>query len=352
MKALVLESNAHLCLEERPTPVPGDGEVLVKIHACGICGSDIGRIMKGGAYHYPLVPGHEFAGTVAQLGPNATGIREGEAVAVFPMLPCGYCDDCRAGRYNLCRQYDYFGSRRDGGFAQYVAVPRQNLVPLPQDLPLEIAAMCEPVAVALHAVKRFGVRMGDAVGIAGVGPIGLILSRLARLAGASYVIAWDIDPQKIAFSKKMGNEWTLDAASCSPAQEAERLLGHRLDMVIEGTGSSAGLSACILALKNHGRLVAMGNPGGEVRLPQEVYSAILRREISLSGTWNSDHLKGIRDDWETVVDILHRDQTWFRQLISHRFRLWDGLKPLEMMTAREAFFCKVMYVMQPEGEAG
>ncbi len=351
MKALVLENNATMCVRERPVPVPGEGEVLVKIHACGVCGSDIGRILYGSAYHYPLVPGHEFAGTVAKMGPGVGKIHEGDPVTVFPMLPCGHCDDCQAGRYNLCRHYDYFGSRRDGGFSEYVVVPQWNLVPLPENLPLEIAAMCEPVAVALHAIKRGMVQVGDSVGVAGMGPIGLILTRLAKLAGASQVIAWDIDPEKIAFSKKMGNECTLDAAKGPIGAEVERLLGRQLDVIIEGTGSSGGLEACIGALKNHGRLVAMGNPGGDIHLSKTAYSSILRREITLSGTWNSDHLQGIRDDWETVVHMLTQDQDWFGQLISHRFPLEDGIKPLEMMAARKTFFCKVLYVMGLEGEA-
>lgn len=352
MKSLVLENNASMRLHERPIPVPGANEVLLKIHACGVCGSDIGRILHGGAYHYPLVPGHEFSGTVAQLGPGVSKVREGDPVAVFPMLPCGHCDDCHAGRYNLCRQYDYFGSRRDGGCSEYVVVPQWNLVPLPGHLPLEIAALCEPVAVALHAFKQGNVQVGDSVGVTGLGPIGLILTRLAKLAGASKVIAWDIDPEKIAFSKKMGNEWSLDPSRNSMESEAEPLPVRGLDVLIEGTGSSSGIETCVMALKNHGRLVVMGNPGGDIRLSKEVYSSILRRELTLCGTWNSDRLQNIRDDWEAAVHMLSQDQEWFSQLISHRFPLEEGIKPLEMMAARKTFFCKVMYVMEREGQVG
>ena len=326
-------------------PRPEAGQVLVKVHACGVCGSDVGRIMKGGAYHYPLVPGHKFAGTVAETGEGVTGAKTGDRVSVFPMLPCGECGSCKEGRYNLCSHYDYFGSRRDGGFEEYVAVPEWNLVHLPDEVPLEVAAMCEPVAVALHAIRRGQVALGDTVGVAGAGPIGLVLSRLAVLAGAKRVVVWDIDPEKVAFSRQMGNDLTFDSRDTDVGAAAEQALGRRLDLVIEGTGASAGLAACVSALRQRGRLVLMGNPGGDMKLEKSVYSQILRKEITLSGTWNSDHLSGIRDDWETVVDLLARDHAWFDRLISHRFRLEDERRPLDIMTERKEFFCKTMYVM-------
>ncbi len=351
MKALVLEANGELVLRERPMPVAKAGEVVVKVHACGVCGSDMGRLLNNGAYHYPLIPGHEFAGTVAQVGPGVTTAHEGDPVTVFPMLPCGVCDACKTGKFNLCHQYDYFGSRRDGAFCEYVAVPEWNVLVLPKELPLEVAAMSEPVAVALHAIKQGRIQVGDTVGIAGMGTIGMILSRLAKLAGAGEVIAWDIDPRKIAFSKEMGNQWTFDASTDNIADEVQKVLGRRLDVAIEGTGSSAGLEACILSLKNHGNLVALGNPGGDLHLEKAKYSALMRREITLRGTWNSDRLAGVRDDWETVIQILTKDQDWFRRLISHRYRLEDELEPLHFMQARKEFYCKVMYVMEEQEQA-
>ena len=145
MKCLVLKENANMVLEERPIPVPGSGEVLVKIAACGVCGSDVGRIMNGGAYHYPLVPGHEFAGTVVEVGPDTDPALVGKNVAVFPLLPCMKCSECASGHYNVCKSYNYFGSRCDGGYAEYVAVPAWNLVFLPDTLSPVLAAMAAAV---------------------------------------------------------------------------------------------------------------------------------------------------------------------------------------------------------------
>ena len=344
MKCLVLKENANMVLEERPIPVPGSGEVLVKIAACGICGSDVGRIMNGGAYHYPLVPGHEFAGTVVEVGPDADTALVGKNVAVFPLLPCMKCSECASGHYNVCKGYNYFGSRCDGGFAEYVAVPAWNLVFLPETLSPVLAAMAEPLAVAFHALYMSGMEAGYNVGISGAGPIGMILSRLAKNAGAMNVVIWDIDPTKVEFSKEMGNVHTLNALETNVVDYVEEHFG-KVDLVIEGTGSSNGLETCLSILKKHGNITLMGNPGRDVTLTRETYWKIMRGELHVHGTWNSAYCDGVKNDWKCVVDILNKDQEWFTKLISHKVTLDDGIAPLQMMLERKTFFNKVMYVM-------
>ncbi|MEG0541533.1 MAG: zinc-binding dehydrogenase, partial [Angelakisella sp.] len=290
-------------------------------------------------------PGHEFAGAVVGLGPDVQAAYVGMRCVIFPMLPCGHCSNCQVGLYNLCKQYDYFGSRRDGGFEEYLVVPEWNLVPIPDSLPIWLAALCEPLAVALHAINRCGVSLGERVGIAGAGPIGLMAARAAMLGGASQVVLWDIDPTKLAFSRELGNEHTLDATQDLSAYLQQ--YGGGLDAVVEGTGSAQGLAACIGVLKSRGRLVLLGNPGSDITLAKEAYWKLMRNEISLYGTWNSAYLKELRNDWQTAVDLLNRDQEWFGRLISHRFTLEDGAAPLHMMAERKEFFCKVLYSIDP-----
>lgn len=171
MKAWVLKDIGKIEYSDVPKPVPGPGEVLVKVCATGICGSDVPRVYKTGAHNMPLVIGHEFAGIVekvgaeqAEAGESGTLVRDGETglssadadmrVGVFPLIPCRQCGSCREGRYEMCRHYDYLGSRRDGGFAEYVAVPEANLIRLPDEVTYEEAAMMEPMAVAVHAIRR------------------------------------------------------------------------------------------------------------------------------------------------------------------------------------------------------
>ncbi len=344
MKCLELQENAKLVLVEKPTPVPKSGEVLVKIAACGVCGSDVGRIMGNGAYFYPLVPGHEFAGTVVEAGPDTNPSLIGKNVAVFPLLPCNTCSECASGHYNVCNHYNYFGSRCDGGYAEYVAVPVWNLVFLPKTLSPVLAAMAEPLAVAFHALHQSGMEAGYNVGISGAGPIGMILSRLAKNAGAQNVVIWDIDPTKVEFSRKMGNVHTLNALETNVVDYVSEHFG-KVDLVIEGTGSSNGLETCLSILKKRGHITLMGNPSRDVTLTRDTYWKIMRGELNVHGTWNSAYCDGVKNDWKCVIDILNKDQEWFEKLISHKVKLEDGLAPLQMMLERKTFFNKVMYVM-------
>lgn len=154
MKAWVLQGIDSLVLKEVPVPALGSGEVLVAVRAAGICGSDIPRVYRTGAHRHPLIPGHEFSGEVVELGENVDRSWLGKRVGVFPLIPCRSCEPCRRKQYEMCRNYDYLGSRRDGGFAEYVAVPVWNLLALPQSVSYEEAAMLEPMAVAVHAMRR------------------------------------------------------------------------------------------------------------------------------------------------------------------------------------------------------
>ena len=163
MKAWVLEDIGKIQYKKVSKPRIGEHEVLVEVKAAGICGSDIPRIYQTGAHRMPLIPGHEFAGRVVQTGENTDAKWQNKRVGIFPLIPCRSCIACRKGQYELCRNYSYLGSRQDGGFAEYVAVPESNLIELPETVSYEEAAMLEPMAVACHALRRVGcrVRTGD-----------------------------------------------------------------------------------------------------------------------------------------------------------------------------------------------
>ena len=163
MKAWVLEDIGKIQYKEVSKPLPGEHEVLVEVKAAGICGSDIPRIYQTGAHRMPLIPGHEFAGRVVQTGENTDAKWQNKRVGIFPLIPCHNCVACQKGQYELCRNYSYLGSRRDGGFAEYVAVPECNLIELPENVSYEEAAMLEPMSVACHAPRRVTGRYGCGV---------------------------------------------------------------------------------------------------------------------------------------------------------------------------------------------
>ena len=189
MKAYVLNGIGQLDYMEVKKPELKSGWVLVEVGAAGICESDIPRIFKTGTYHFPTIPGHEFAGKVVEVFDKEAEYWLGKRVGVFPLIPCKECFVCKDEKYEMCRNYDYMGSRRDGGFAEYVAVPVWNLIELPDAMPMDAAAMLEPASVARHAVKRLEITPEDTVALFGLGTIGIIITQWLHILGVKKVYA-------------------------------------------------------------------------------------------------------------------------------------------------------------------
>lgn len=349
MKALNLHAIGDLRYEEVETPRPGKGEVLLSIKASGICGSDLPRVFEKGTYHFPTIPGHEFAGRVTQLGEGVESAWLGKKAAVFPLLPCFTCDCCRIGEYAACQNYDYFGSRRHGGFAQYLAVPVWNLVLLPESMPFEEGALLEPAAVAVHALRQVGVDIGDRVAIFGAGPIGLFLAEFARLWGAAQVMLVDIDANKLRFAKEMGFENTVNARETDAVAELYRLTGGKgCDVCIEGAGASQTLEQALKACRPFGRITAMGNPAGDMHLSQKGYWELLRKQLTLKGTWNSGYAPLPKNDWQIACEAISKGLVAAAPLITHRFPMEQHGEAFQMMKERTAFFNKVMFIVNEE----
>ena len=344
MKACVLHAVGDLRVEEAPRPTPKEGEVLLRVGACGVCGSDIPRIFTKGTYHFPTIPGHEFAGLVEETGAGVDSEWIGRRVAVFPLIPCKRCSACEIGAYAQCEEYDYLGSRRDGAFAEFVAVPEWNLLHVPETLSLEEAAMAEPAAVAVHALRRATVDAGDSVLIFGAGPIGLMLGKWAEMWGAGKVLLVDIDAGKLRFAKKLGFAHLLDARESDPAEWVHKKTGRGADVVIEASGSTAAFEQCMPAARTFGKVVLMGNPLGAMSLSQQSYWAILRQELEVFGTWNSCYAGMPRNEWRLALDTMASGKLNLAPLITHRTGL-DGLPShLEMMRDGAEFSNKVMCV--------
>lgn len=180
MKGYSLHAVNDLRYEELEYPECATGWCVVKVKAAGICSSDIPRVYTKGTYHFPTIPGHEFSGVVDKVADKENETLVGKKVGIFPLIPCRKCQQCKDGHYEMCSNYDYVGSRRDGGFAEYVAVPVWNLVELSDEISFEEAAMMEPLAVALHAIKIANVKNGDTVAIIGTGMIAFAAAQWAK----------------------------------------------------------------------------------------------------------------------------------------------------------------------------
>lgn len=328
MKKTMMAANLHavndLRYEEVPVPECSGDEVLVNIKYCGICGSDVSRVLKKGTYHFPTIPGHEFSGIVEY---DPLDEWTGRRVTVFPLLPCGACDMCVKQLYQLCRDYDYYGSRRNGGYAQYLAVKRRNLIGLPDEVSLEEGALCEPVSVARHAVTRLHITRGDSVLISGAGPIGLLAAQWARDFGAGDVYLFDIAKEKTALAKRMGFLEYED--------------GITVDAALEGTGYSDALIRCLHAVKACGRMVLMGNPAGSIELPQQAYWQILRKELILSGTWNSS-FSDTQNDWTESLLAMAEGRIRASEVISHILPLSKCHEAFSLLTDPDTFTNRIV----------
>ena len=327
MKAANLYAINDLRYEEIEKPTCLEDEVLVEIKACGVCGSDIPRVFTKGTYHFPTVIGHEFSGIVVE---DKTGEFTGKRVAVFPLLPCFECDSCKGENYAACVDYDYYGSRRDGGMAEYIAVKRWNLVLLPDNISYDEGAMCEPISVGRHAVMKLNTQKGENLLISGAGPIGIIAGQWAKSMGANDIYYFDIDERKIDFAKTLGFKKYEE--------------GVKIDCVIEGTGHSGAIERCLAAIKPFGKIVLMGNPAGDVNLSQKTYWHILRKELTVLGTWNSSYAER-NNDWKESIKAISEGTLDVKALITHRYPLSECNAAFKMMYDREEFYNKVMLVM-------
>ena len=327
MMAANLHGVADLRYEEVPVPQCKEDEVLLAVRYCGICGSDAARVLTKGTYHFPTIPGHEFSGVVEY---DPKGELTGQRVTVFPLLPCGKCEMCKKQLFQLCEDYDYYGSRRDGGYGQYMNVKRWNLIKLPDNVSLEEGALCEPVSVAHHAVVRLGVNHGESVLISGAGPIGLLAAQWARDFGAARVYLFDIDKRKTSLAEKMGFLTYED--------------GTAVDAVLEGTGCSDAIVRCLNAVRPFGRVALMGNPAGDVELPQKAYWCILRKELVVKGTWNSS-FSDTENDWKESLQAMGQGRLQGREIISHILPLSRCGEAFSMLTDRNIFTNRIVFSM-------
>jgi L-iditol 2-dehydrogenase len=346
MSAIVLHAVGDARFEEIPRPRAAAGAVLVRVGFCGVCGSDIPRLFVKGTYRFPTVCGHEFAGVVEECGEGVEDLRRGDRVAVFPLIWCGRCAACERGKYAQCADYDYLGSRSDGAFAEYVVAPRRNLLRVPDGVTLEEAAMTEPAAVALHAVRRGGGALaGEDVAVFGAGPIGLMAAQWARVLGASRVILFDIVPAKLALARRLGFKHAFDSRDADPVATVSALTaGEGVHLALEAAGVPATMLQALEAARRGGRVVLLGNPSGDVTLPAGLISRLLRRELDVHGTWNSDYSPGGGgdDDWRAALAAMASKAIDLLPLVTHRVPLAGALGALGMMRDASAFFSKVL----------
>lgn len=342
MKARVLREVGNLEYCDYPMPEVKSDEVLFRVRACGVCGSDIPRIFVNGTYHFPTIPGHEFAGEVAGVDDEKNRHLIGMRATVFPLIPCRHCENCNNGNYEMCKSYDYLGSRSDGGYAQYVRVPVWNLVPIPDNVSFEVAAMTEPCAVALHALRRAQLEVGDNVVIYGPGTIGMLIAQWARAWGARVLLV-GTDVNNWDFIEELGFfEYCNSSRENAIEWVKEKTGGVGADVAIEAVGIPLTACNCLESAASGGKVIFVGNPHGDFTFPQNTYWQILRKQLTIFGTWNSAYSDTHKSDWNLVVNALANGTINAEKLITQRFTLADMDKGLAIMKNNSEFFAKVM----------
>lgn len=348
MKVLSLVELGKFELQDKAKPEPAAGEVLLKVRAAGICGSDLPRAYVNGPYHYPLVLGHEFAGQIEGVGEGMDPALIGRKAAIFPLIPCNKCQFCKEHHYAKCTNYSYFGSRQDGAFSEYVTVPEFNLIMLDDNADLREAAMIEPAVVGLHVMRRAHLDLNDNVVIYGAGPIGIMIARWAKIYGANRVLMVDVDKKKIGFAVSLGfSEADMcDASEKDPVEWVlEQTGGNGADVCIEGSGSSPGLVNSLRSCRVYGKVLMLGNPHSDMKIPREVYDKFMRKEATILGVFNSVYKQGPHNEWEEAAAAIQSGKLKVADLITHEVPI-DELNDLfDLMHNNKALYCKGMMVM-------
>ena len=344
MKALLLTASSRLELVDAPDPRPADDEVLVRVRACGICGSDIhGWDGSTGRRRPPLIMGHEAAGEIAALGSAVSGWKAGDRVTFDSTIYCGRCAPCQSGRVNLCEDRRVLGVapaeyRQDGAFAEYVALPARILYRLPDSLTFPHAAMVEPVSIAIHAVQRVKVAPTDTAVVVGSGMIGLFVVQALRWAGAKRIIAVDLEPDRLALARELGATDTIQSGKTDVATEVAGLTGGRgADLAFEVVGLSPTLQVAIGCVRKGGSIVLVGNLAAKTDFPLQ---SVVTREISLFGSCSS------AGEYPLCLDLISRGVIRVEPMISATAPLADGIAWFKRLSSAEGGkFMKV--ILQP-----
>lgn len=347
MKAYVLHGVDDLCFEEVEDPVLQDDRVLLEVKAAGICGSDVPRIYTNGTYHFPTIPGHEFSGKVVQVGKGVDGEWLNKRVGLFPLIPCKECGPCRKRQYEMCKSYSYLGSREDGGYAEYVTVPAENLVELPENVSYEAAAMMEPMAVAVHAMRRMDVKPEESVVICGLGTIGLLLLMFLREAGITNIlVVGNKDFQKNTILELgLSEECYCDSRTMDVEQWImEKTEGAGIDVFFECVGKNETINQAINSTIPGGKVLLLGNPHSDMAFEQKVYWKVLRNQLTLKGTWNSSYIGDADDDWHYVLKKVAEGKVLPEKLITHKLGFEELEKGLKIMKDKTEDYVKVMIV--------
>jgi len=343
MKALVLSEYKHLEIQDMLAPCPAEDELLIRIKACGICGSDVhGYDGSTGRRIPPIVMGHEAAGTVESVGSEVSGFKPGDRVTFDSTVYCGKCFFCRRGQINLCDHREVVGVstptfRRMGAFAEYVTVPARIVYPLPENMPFSHAALIEAASVAVHAVSLTPIVLEDTVVVVGAGMIGLLALQAALLAGAGRVISVDLDDTRLELARKLGATHTINSGTSNAILQILDLSeGRGVDAAMECVGATAPIKLALESVRKGGAVTLVGNVAPTIEFGLQ---SAVTRQIRVQGSCASS------GEYPACISLMSRGALRVDPLISAVAPLEDGASWFHRLYGREPGLLKV--VLEP-----
>ncbi len=328
MRALVkAKGEPGLWMEDVPEPEIGRNDVLIRVEKTSICGTDL-HIYEWDEWAQatipvPLVVGHEFMGRVAAVGDEVEGIREGERVSGEGHITCGHCRNCRAGRREFCHSHKSVGVSRPGAFADYLVLPAQNVYPLPDHIPDDVAAVLDPLGNATHTALAFDV-VGEDVLITGAGPIGVMAAAIVRHIGARFVVITDVNPYRLDLAARVGVDRTVDATVEDPSAVMSELgMVEGFDVGLEMSGSEQAFNQLLDAMNHGGKVAVLGIPSGEIRLD---VADVIFKGLTMRGIYG----RRIFETWYKMAAMLQTGLD-VSEVITHRFDAGDYESAFEVV---------------------
>jgi 2-desacetyl-2-hydroxyethyl bacteriochlorophyllide A dehydrogenase len=337
VKAVVIERPHDVAYRDVEPPVCGPDDVLVRSHKAGVCRTDL-ELLEGELderwVSYPCIPGHEWSGTIADVGENVTDLRPGERVVCEGLIPCNRCRRCKAGDTHLCAEYDCLGFTRGGGYGELVVAPRHVVHRLPDSVSFDAAVLIEPASVVLHALERARPAIGESVGVIGIGTIGAIAATLARLYSPSEIVAFGIRDGELELARALGADRVVNVNDGEPDGE--------LDLVLETAGAVPAVELATRVAREGGRVVQLGIAGGgkSLELPADLLPL---RGLALIGSVG--YTTAI---WSRTVDLVRAGLVDLEPIVTHRFAAAEFERAFELMDRRDGIVGKIVLEHVPE----
>ena len=340
MKAVLIERPHEVAYVELERPVPGRGEVLVRSHVAGVCRTDL-EMLHGGLtdprwVRFPLVPGHEWSGTVAELGDGVDELAVGDRVVCEGMIPCNRCRRCKEGETQLCLNYDQIGFTRPGGYGEYVVVPRHVVHRLPDAVSFAAGALVEPASCVLRGLERGRPRPGETIGVIGIGTLGSLAVTLARLFAPGMIVGYGVRPDELEFAVRLGADAAVHVVDEDAIASTQRLVGAGLDLVIETAGAVEAVELATRLVRPGGRVVLMGI-AGEGKTLELAPDRIMLGDMDVIGSCSYSTAA-----WSRVVRLLEEGRTELDPIVTHRFPAARFEEAFALMDERPGHVAKVL----------